>query len=114
MRFAYEPPPWLAPQNTPKVKSVIGLGTGGGAAVQTADSDGFGAVRVTAGPNASAAGNVVLTFPLGAPPVLFIAGDDAFGPLLSVAGADYTISWSAAALKAGVMHRIHYEWAVSR
>jgi hypothetical protein len=112
MRNAYEPPPWLAPQNTPKVASVTGLGTGGGAGVQTADSDGFGAVRVFAGPDATAGGTIVLAFP-SPPVVLFMSAPESFGTLSQIpSGNQITVSWTGTP-RAG-MHQINYEWSVSR
>jgi hypothetical protein len=107
-------PPWLAPLNTPEVVSATGLGTGGGAAIVTPDSGGFGTIRVYPGVGASAAGNVIITFP-NTPPSLFISGDDAFGPLTqTVSGNNITIAWTTAALKANGKHAtISYEWLIT-
>ncbi len=117
MRMAYEPPPWLAANNTPAISAASGLGTGGGAAVQTADSGGFGDVNVMVGKNYSAAGSVALTFP-NTPPTLFISGEDAFGPVTqATVGNVVTISWTAAHFSApggGKLYKLHYEWAVSQ
>lgn len=115
MRNAYEPPPWLAALNTPQVKSTSGLGTGGGAGVQTPDSGGFGDILVYFGPGFSASGNVVIHFP-NTPPTLFLSAGQTFGTITqATVGNDVTISWTAAApattgFKA---HLIHYEWNVS-
>lgn len=116
MRNAYEPPPWLAPLNTPVVSTTSGLGTGGGAGVETIDSSGFGEVSIQAGKGYSAAGSVALTFP-SPPPTLFISGDEAFGPLTQATVGDVvTISWTAAKFVGGNSkpYKIHYEWAVSK
>lgn len=107
-------PPWLAADNTPQVSAIVGLGTGGGAAVQTPDSGGFGSVDVFAGPGALAAGSVALTFP-STPPTLFIAADEAFGPVTQETVDNVvTISWTAASLIArSTRYRIYYEWETS-
>lgn len=116
MRQAYSPAPWLAALNTPAVSATAGLGTGGGAAVQTPDSGGFGDIYVYAGPNFTASGSVALTFP-STPPTLFIAGDETFGALTqATVGNVVTISWTAFAPKSpggGKKYNIHYEWSVS-
>lgn len=116
MRQYGEVPPWLAANNTPAVSATTGLGTGGGASVQTPDSGGFGDINVSVGRGATAAGSIALTFP-SAPATLFIAADEAFGPITQATVADVvTISWTAANFVAGNSkpYRIHYEWAVSR
>lgn len=114
MRNAYEPAPWLAASNTPNVSSVTGLGTGGGASLQTIDSSGFGSVLVAPGKGYASNGSVALTFP-GTPPTLFISGDEAFGILSqSTVGKVTTISWSGANFPAPeTAYAIHYEWNVS-
>lgn len=113
MRSKHKPPPVLSPPNTPIVKSTLGLGTGGGASIDTPDSDGFGAIRVSFGPGYTASGNVVLQFP-SPPPPLFVAGDDLFGTLTQTpAGANLTIAWTNAVLSSPSptrFHRIFYEW----
>jgi len=115
MRQYGEVPPWLAAENTPAVSSVSGLGTGGSAAVQTTDSGGFGNVNVWIGANANASWSIVLTFP-STPPALFIAGDDAFGPITqSTSGNNVTLAGDAAKfVYTGKPLTIHYEWSVSK
>ena len=49
-------PPWLAADNTPLVKSTTGLGTGGGAGIDTKDSSGFGEIDIFLGPARTASG----------------------------------------------------------
>lgn len=116
MRNAYEPPPWLAPLNTPAVLTTAGLGTGGGAAVQTADSGGFGDINVYIGPGYTANGNVGIQFP-NAPPTLFISANEAFGHITqTTVGDEVIIAWTAASFSSpgsSKPYRIHYEWAVS-
>lgn len=117
MRNAYEPAPWLAALNTPSVSATTGLGTGGGASVQTIDSGGFGEIFVQAGNGYSAAGSVSLTFP-SAPPTLFIAGDDEIGALTqATVGNVVTISWTTASFPNvggnSKNYKIHYEWETS-
>lgn len=67
-----------APANTPAVSATTGLGIGGGAAVQTADSGNYGNVLVYIGTSPDADLTIDLTFP-DTPPELFIAGNDDFG-----------------------------------
>lgn len=114
MRSAYEPAPWLAAPNTPNVSAVTGLGTGGGASLQTIDSSGFGSVLVAPGQGFASNGSVALTFP-SVPPVLFISGDQEFGILAqSTVGNVVTISWSGANFPSpGSSYAIHYEWKTS-
>ena len=115
MRQYGEVPPWLAAVNTPKVQVTTGLGTGGGASVQTPDSGGFGEVLVTAGVGVLASGNVVILFPSTGTPTLFISGDEAFGAITqSVDDPSITIFWTGAKMIAGRRYRISYEWAVSK
>lgn len=113
-------PPWLAASNTPAVKSTSGLGTSGGAAVQTPDSGGFGDVNVYVGAGAGGGSwSIVLAFP-STPPTLFIAGDSVFGPITqSTSGDNVTLSGtfsSSPGPQHGVTkpYTIHYEWAVSQ
>lgn len=116
MRKAYEPIPWLAALNTPAISAATGLGTGGGAGVQTSDSSGFGDVFIYIGPGFTANGTIALTFP-SAPPTLFISGDAAFGTLSqATVGNVVTISWTAASFPSpgrAKRHLIHYEWSLS-
>lgn len=116
MRRAYEPIPWLAAANTPAVSATSGLGTGGGAAVQTPDSGGFGDIFLYAGPGATPTGSVSLTFP-STPPALFLSAEQTFGPITqATVGNVVTISWTAFAPKSiggGKTYFIHYEWATS-
>lgn len=115
MRQYGELPPWLAALNTPKVSAVTGLGTGGGAGVDTADSGGFGDVSVFVGPGVLAAGSVALTFP-STPPTLFVSGDEAFGTVTQATVSNVvTISWSGGRLIPGSKaYRLHYEWNLSK
>ena len=109
-------PPWLAASNTPAVSTVTGLGTRGGASVQTPDGSGFGEVWVYPDANFTASGSVALTFP-SAPPSLFIAPDQSFGPVTqATVGNVITISWTAAAfgsVSGSKKHLIAYEWTSS-
>lgn len=113
MRQYGEVPPWLSTAAAPQVKTVAGIGTGGGAGVQTKDGQGFGEVILRSGSNPSAGGNVVLQFPQ-TPPTLFISGDEEFG-VLTVTGqttTTVTISW-ATTLPPSRRLRLHYEWNAS-
>ena len=83
MRNAYEPAPWLAASNTPAVKTTTGLGTGGGAGVNTPDSGGFGDVILQVGSNPSAGGTV---------------------------GNNVTVTWGGTP-RLNSNQYIHYEWA---
>lgn len=107
--------PWLAASNTPAVSAVTGLGTGGGAAVQTPDSSGFGEILVYPGAAPSAGGSVAITFP-STPPTLFIVGDDEFGPVTqATVSKTVTITWTASHFvsKRTAPYVLHYEWATS-
>jgi len=108
-------PPWLAAANTPKVSATTGLGTGGGASVQTPDSSGFGSVFVYLGTGAATSGSVALTFP-STPPTLFIAGAENFGTVSqATVGNVVTISWTGATLvPSSCPKKIAYEWSVSQ
>jgi hypothetical protein len=109
-------PPWLAPLNTPKIGVVTGLGIGGGAGVDTADSGGFGDILVFAGKGALGIGQVGLTFP-AIPAPLFVSGEAAFGTITqATVGNIVTISWTGANFQARAAHpyKIHYEWLVSQ
>lgn len=111
MRSAYSLVPWLAPLNTPAILSTSGLGTGGGAGINTADSGGFGDVNVFFGVGATTSGNVVLAFP-STPPTLFISTAGAFGTVTqATVSNNVTISWTGAKPSPGSkIHNIHYEW----
>ena len=113
MRQYGEVPPWLSTAAAPAVSATTGLGTGGGAGVQTKDGQGFGTVEIVAGNNAAVGGSVVLAFP-SLPPLMFFSTTDAFGALSSAnnPSTSITISWTAQ-LKPG-RHIINYEWAVSK
>jgi hypothetical protein len=113
MRSAYEPAPWLAPLNTPSVSAATGLGTGGGAGVQTPDSSGFGSVVVIIGTGWTSNGSVALQFP-STPPNLFLSGSQSFGTLSqNTVGNVVTISWIGASFVPG-RHLLQYEWSVSK
>lgn len=113
MRQYGEIPAPLATIDTPQALSTSGLGTGGGASVQTPDSGNYGDVMITAGPSVSTSGNVVLQF-ANTPPTMFIAGDEGFGTITQAhdnVAKTITISWTSATLVPGSRrHRIHYEW----
>lgn len=111
-------PPVLSTAQPPKVSGVTGLGTGGGAGVQSkglpSDGQGFGYVDIMTGSNPSVGGNVALTFP-AVPPTLAFAGDEAFG-LLSIAGqgtVNIVLTWTPQ-LPPKRRLRIAYEWANSQ
>ena len=116
MRQFPEVPPWLATSNTPAVSATTGLGTGGGAAVQTPDSGGFGDVLVYPGKGAAAGGTVALTFP-STPPTLFIGADQEFGPVTqNTVGNVVTLTWTASNFPSPsgqTAYRLHYEWSAS-
>ena len=114
MRQYKEVPPWLAAANTPKVKSTSGLGTGGGAGIDTPDSGGFGDIDIFLGLSLTANGSVTITFP-STPPTLFISGPEGFGALSqATVGNDVTISWTADVdIPRKRRYRIHYEWETS-
>lgn len=120
MRQYGEVPPTLSTAAAPSVSTTTGLGTGGGASVQTkglpSDGQGFGDVVVMSGSNPSSSGSVVLTFPQ-TPPILFFAADEGFGAL-TVTGNDgahtsITVAWSVTLPKSRRLG-IHYEWNVSQ
>lgn len=99
-----------AADNTPKVSAVTGLGTGGGAGVQTPDSGNFGQVDINVGSNPSVGGSVDLTFP-STPPTLFIAGSQDLGAVSQSTLVNVvTISWAGQPQKL-TKQTIHYEWA---
>jgi len=109
-QYGFVPSP-LAASNTPGVSATTGLGTGGGAGVQTPDSGNFGDVFVYAGSGVATSGSVALTFP-GTPPAMFISGDPLFGTITqATVGSVLTISWTGATLKArSTPYVLHYEW----
>lgn len=106
----------VPPSDPPAISTIAGLGTGGGAGVQSqVGQSGWGHVVVKTGLNPLANGNVHLVFG-SAPPSLFVAGDESFGPL-GVTGqgtTDIVIAWTSATLLPQHTYRINYEWAVSR
>ena len=111
-------PPWLAANNTPMIGGTQGLGTNGGASVQTPDSGGFGEILVYPDADYEATGQVDLVFP-NTPPTLFIAGDEAFGTIsqsTDVPTKTVTISWLDHSFVAprSKPYRIHYEWLTSK
>lgn len=116
MRQFGEVPPWLSTASAPAVSSVTGLGTGGGAGVQTKDGQGFGAVEIVTGSNPSAGGSVVLAF-AQQPPIMFFGATDGFGTLTATnndgAHMSITLNWTAQ-LPPGRRLSIHYEWANSK
>lgn len=116
MRQYGEVPPWLSTAAAPAVSATTGLGTGGGAGVQTKDGQGFGAVEIIVGSNPSVGGSVALVFPQQ-PPVLFFSATDGFGTLSATnndgAHTTITLNWTAQ-LQPGSRQSIQYEWSVSK
>ena len=114
MRQYKEVPPWLAASNTPAVSATTGLGTGGGASVQTPDSGGFGEVLVRGGVGVATSGSVALTFP-STPPTLFVSGDQEFGTITQATVGDVvTISWTGGTMiPRDRLYQLHYEWESS-
>lgn len=120
MRSFGSVPPVLSVAQPPAVSAVTGLGTGGGAGVQSkgspSDGQGFGSVEIIAGSNPSAGGSVTLIFP-ALPPLLFIAGTDEFGTITAPnndgAHTTITINWTGT-LKPGQRYSLAYEWSVSK
>lgn len=97
-----------AAANTPKVSAVTGLGTKGGAGVQTADSGNFGDIYVYPDIDAATGGSVSLTFP-STPPTLFISGSEGFGTITqNTTLFVVTISWTGKPKP--YRHQLHYEW----
>jgi hypothetical protein len=112
MRQYGEVPPWLAAANTPAVSATTGLGTGGGASVQTPDSGGFGEVFLQIGSNPSAGGSVALTFP-STPPTLFVSGSEELGTVTQATVSNVvTVTW-AGTPRLKSKQQIDYEWASS-
>jgi len=108
-RYGYIPAP-NAPANTPAVIDTSGLGTGGGAGVQTPDSGNFGEIIVDIGSAPGAGGYVTIAFP-DTPPALFISGSEGLGALTQETDTNnVTISWEGTA-PALTRQFIHYEWA---
>lgn len=118
MRQYGEVPPWLAAVNTPAVSATSGLGTGGGAAVQTQGSSGFGSVDVFAGVGVAASGSVTVVFPNGNPPPgLFWGADEAFGAISvdNSTPGQFVVSWTAAKMiPRSQRYLLRYEWSVSQ
>lgn len=113
MRQYGEVPPWLSAAAAPQVSATTGLGTGGGAGVQTQDAQGFGSVFVQVGSNPSGSGSITLVFAT-TPPTMFFSWDS--DVTLSVSGqgtTSITLSW-ASTLQAGRKNVISYEWSVSK
>lgn len=113
MRQYGEVPPVLSTALAPAISAATGLGTGGGAGVQTPDGQGWGAVIVRAGPGAPAGGSLTLVYPQ-TPPAMFYGPSEAFGTL-AVAGQGTTthvLSWTGT-LTPNQPHRIAYEWGSS-
>lgn len=121
MRFAYEPPPWLAPDNTPRVNGTSGLGVGGGAWTQTPDSGGFGDIWIKIGTGYTPSLSVTIEFPEGIPTAgLFFSADEEFGPLeifmdTNQIGIVCTVARFSTPNSSGngKTYRIHYEWTLS-
>lgn len=114
MRQYGEVPPVLSTDPAPRVESTAGLGTGGGAGVQTPDGSGFGGISIMTGSSPLANGNVQVGFS-ASPPALFISLPDDFGTQTIVqAGSELTIAWSGATLLPNHRYRIHYEWSISQ
>lgn len=114
MRQYGEVPPWLSPAVAPAVSATTGLGTGGGAGVQTPDGQGFGSIIVAAGPDAAVGGSITLVYAT-TPPTMFYAASDAFGTL-TVTGqgtTTHTLTWTAKPSNRSD-HLISYEWATSQ
>lgn len=109
--------PILSTAQPPAVSSATGLGTGGGAGVQSqlapTDGQGAGFVELSAGVDAATGGSIVLTYPQ-TPPTMFYSAPEAL-PGFSVAGqgtTTHTLSWTGKP-PAG-RHRIAYQWSVSQ
>jgi hypothetical protein len=117
MRQYGEVPPWKAADNTPIVSAVSGLGSGGAASVQTADSSGFGDVTVIIG-SGYGAGYVELSFP-SAPPTLFVSGDSEFGVVAAQVQMDtkkVRITFASPLFHTFgpyKKYKLNYEWASS-
>jgi hypothetical protein len=111
-------PPILSTAQPPAVSAVTGLGTGGGAGVQSqlapSDGQGAGQVLVRAGQDAALGGSVTLAYPQ-TPPTMFYAPSEAFQDF-AVAGqgtSTHTLSWTNA-LSPNQVHAIAYQWSVSQ
>jgi len=119
MRQYGEVPPVLSTAQPPAVSATTGLGTGGGAAVQSkgspSDGQGFGHINIQAGSNPSASWSITLSFPQ-TPPTLFFAGDSGAALTFTVSGqGTQTITLSGStAFGPNRRHTIAYEWSVSQ
>jgi hypothetical protein len=99
-----------AAANTPAVSATTGLGTSGGASVQTPDSGNFGQINIQVGTNPSTGGSVTITFP-DTPPDLFLAGSEGLGVITQETTVnDVAISWDGTP-RANTKQTIHYEWS---
>jgi hypothetical protein len=106
-------PPVLAANNIPKVGTVTGLGTGGGAGAQVPSNGGYGTIEILAGSNPSTGGSIALVFPT-TPPTLFISGSEGLGTLSQTTVTNtVTITWTAKPQAARRAH-IYFEWATSK
>lgn len=106
-------PPVLAANNIPKVGTVVGLGTGGGAGAQVPSNGGFGTIEIQTGSNPSAGGSVALVFP-SAPPAIFISGSESLGALSQATVTNtVTITW-AGTPQASKRMKINFQWATSK
>lgn len=111
-------PPILSTAQPPAVSAATGLGTGGGAGVQSkgspSDGQGFGHVDIQVGPNPATGGSIVLQFPT-TPPTMVYLPDTVFAGF-AVAGQGtqtHTLTWTNALLP-NQRRRIDYEWSVSQ
>lgn len=115
MRRAYEPIPWLATPNPPRVSATTGLGTRGGAGISSPiPGSGVGHVNIYTGTNPAVGGSVTLAFAT-APPTLFVSGSEGLGPLVVTGQGTtaVTITWPLQPQRS-TRQSIHYEWAVSQ
>ena len=113
MRQYKQMPPVLNPNPAPQISGTSGLGTGGGAGVQTPDGSGWGNVIVKMGRNPSTGGSVSLTFS-SVPPAMFVSGPEEMGTVTqSLLGSVLTILWTAKP-PANSTCVLSYEWNVSQ
>lgn len=112
-------PPVLSTAQPPAVSATSGLGTGGGAGVQSRSqpSDGQGqfSVNIVNGSAVSVGGSVTLIFPQ-TPPLLFIAGSEVFGTITAPnntgSNTTITISWTGTLAPFSRL-QLNCEWASS-